>query len=113
MVDLRERDVVRQVLDYLAAERRFAIRLNTGVFFLGDPSAPATSWGTRRRVFRAHNLGRGTADVLVVPPGAIWIECKASYGRQRPEQKQFEQWVIGYGHKYILTRSVDDLAGIV
>lgn len=113
---MKESDVLRQVLDYLWAERRFAIRLNTGTLFFGDRSAPATSWGTRPkrpRIFRAHNLGPGTADVLVVPPGATWIECKASWGRQRPEQKQFEQWVIEYGHKYILTRSVDDLIGMV
>lgn len=101
VVDLKERDVVRQVLDYLAAERRFAIRLNTGSFYDAG------------RAFRSHNLGPGVADILIVPPGATWLECKGPNGRQRPEQKQFEQWVIGYGHKYVLTRSVDDLVGIV
>lgn len=98
---MKERDILRQVLDWLAAEHKFAIRLNTGSFYDAG------------RAFHAHNLGAGVADVLIVPPGAVWCEAKGPNGRQRPEQKQFEQWVIGYGHKYILTRSVDDLAGIV
>lgn len=102
MVDLRERDVVRQALDYLAAGHKFAIRLNTGSFYDAG------------RVFHAHNLGRGVADILVVPPGAVWVECKGPNGRQRPDQKLFQEWVeTRWGHKYVLTRSIDDLVGLV
>lgn len=97
---MRERDILKQVLDYLAAEHKFAIRLNTGSFYDGH------------RAFRAHNLGPGVADILIVPPGSTWVECKGPNGRQRREQKLFEQWVLQFGHKYILTRSIDDLVNV-
>ena len=98
---MKERDVIRQLLDYLAARRRFAIRLNTGSFYEAG------------RAFRAHNLGPGVADILVPAPGSVWIEAKAPEGRLRPSQVLFESRVTEAGFKYVVARSIDDLAGVV
>lgn len=104
--DVREKDILRQVLDYLAVKHIFAFRLGTGAFF-GDYHG--RSWA-----FKAHSLGPGAADILALPAtGVLWIEVKAPYGRQRPAQKLFEQYVTGWGHRYVLARSVDDLAGVL
>lgn len=99
-MDLRERDILKQILDYLAAQRIFAFRLSTGYFFDGG------------RAFRSHSLGAGTADILAFRGVPIWIECKAPNGRLRPAQKNFQRFVTDWGHKYVVAYSIDDLKAI-
>ena len=105
---MTESQIVRQILDYLAAEHIFAFRLNTSAIKIGD------------RFFRAHSLGPGAADLLAIPKPKYygcdlyhflpaWIECKTTIGKQSPEQKSFQQYVESLGHDYILARSVDDI----
>jgi len=112
---MTESQIVRQILDYLAAEHIFAFRLNTSATKIGD------------RFFRAHSLGPGAADILSLPMvngfahsneclnhqvvhiQPTWIECKTAKGRQSPEQKSFQDHVESLGHRYILARSVDDV----
>lgn len=100
---LKERDVVSQILDYLAAEHIFAFRLNTGMFFFGRRP--------QRRVFRAHSLGPGAADILAfpMPLPPLWIECKVLRRKQTEKQKVFQELVEGWGHIYVVAYSIDDL----
>src|SRR5215468_1130932 len=97
---MKEAEVLKQIRDYLAAKRIFNFRLSTGSFFFED------------RAFRAHLLGQGAADIVCPPPGTVWIEVKNEKGQQTFRQKAFEELVKGYGHKYVLARSIDDLQGI-
>jgi hypothetical protein len=100
---MKESAVLKQVMDYLQARRVFAFRLGTGAFFF------------EHRAFRAHSLGPGAADILALPQGKppVWIEVKATGGRQRAEQCIFEAVVLTEGHKYVLAYSIDDLEGIL
>lgn len=98
---MKEADVQRQILDYLKAEHRFAMRVNTGAFVLEANG--------KQRLFRSHSLGPGAADILVPASGSLWIECKNEKGKQTIAQKGFEQMVEELGHLYVLARSIDDL----
>jgi hypothetical protein len=113
MPKVSESQVVRQILDYLAAEKIFAFRLNTSATKIGN------------RFFRAHSLGPGAADILAFDSGnvwcdghvfralrPIWIECKSSTGKQSWEQKSFQTYVESLGHKYVIARSVDDIKAL-
>ncbi len=113
-----EAQTQKACMDLLAAERIFALRLNSGavkdkrgvpVYFArwtdGSPAA-------------------GVADVLALPvflrlagPGPIvmvpsikvvWIECKAATG-QRKTQREFQARVEAEGHTYLIVRDAAEL----
>lgn len=93
-----EGNVVKAVLDLLAAERVLAFRMNTG----------AVAAGTRFFRFGVP----GMSDILAFPQGphpVLWIEAKSMKGRQTPEQKSFQKLVELHGHSYLLARSSDDV----
>jgi hypothetical protein len=107
MAKIAEKFVLKQITDYLSAKRVFHVRLNT--------AAIRAEHNGKRRFFRAHSLGPGTADILALPAGAepVWIETKGEGGRQTMEQKLFASWVETYGHRYIVCHSIDDLEGLL
>jgi hypothetical protein len=94
-----EAGVQRAILDLLAAERIFAIRLNTGAFR-----------NAQGRPIFMHSAGAGVADIVAFPSGRVlWVEAKAPAGRQTPKQVSFQQRVESEGHAYIVARSSDDV----
>ena len=120
---MTETQIVKQILDGLAASRIFAFRLGTGAFF--GESAKGKGWK-----FQAHSLGRGAGDILAfVPfdagqpyqkdiltyPGItpLWIEVKTATGKQSPEQKTFQEYVEGLGHRYIVARDFFDVQKVI
>lgn len=111
-----EKDVQRACLDLLAAERIFAIRLNT-----------VAMRNAKGRPIHAHSGGAGVADIIAFPnrtisfnPGdpcadftyvtPLWIECKSSTGKQSDEQIGFQARVEEEGHTYIVVNNPDQLA---
>jgi hypothetical protein len=98
--------VLDAVLQYLAAKRIFAMRMNSGAIRMEGQNG-------RTRYFKGHEPG--TADVLAFEPwnGNLfrphWIECKADQGRQSELQKAFQQKVEAEGHVYTLAYGIDDL----
>ena len=114
--------VSRAIMDYLAARHIFSVRMNSGV-------TVAVTNGRRRAI---HMNAPGTADILAFPkirkqditaygniPGAnlwyevsviLWIEVKSSAGKQSEFQKSFQQQVEREGHRYVLARSIEDVA---
>jgi hypothetical protein len=103
-----ENQVKKACLDWLAANRIFAFRLNSASMLIAH------------RMFSCHSLGPGASDILafVTDPHSPnypnsfsiwWLECKAGKNSQSPEQKSFQQFVESKGHRYILARSSDDL----
>ena len=101
-----ESQIVRQILDYLRARHIFAMRVNTGRIMI--------PYKGKHRMFQAHNLGIGCADILIVPPDSIWIECKRPDGEQTIAQKLFQQHVTEtFGHQYVVAHSIDDLEGFL
>ena len=108
----------KTILDWLAAKRILAYRMNTGAVKLDD---------------RFMRFGvPGMADILAFPMQmpvsgmvcefgkspifkrafvhdrfVVWIEVKTAIGRQSPLQKSFQTQVEAAGHRYILARSLD------
>ncbi len=104
---------MRAILDYLAAKRIFAVRMNSGTQVRVD--------GGKRRAI--HMNAPGTADVLAFPSKQrgvddkgnwcdfleitpTWIEVKSAKGKQSELQKSFQAKVESEGHRYILVRSI-------
>ncbi len=112
---ISEKDVQKQILDYLKIRGVFCWRnQTTGIY---DPTA---------RRFRKNSGMNGVADVLGVLPQDfcnhfeaghsyvkvgrfLAIEVKAAKGKQSLEQFAFQKAVEENGGLYILARSVDDV----
>lgn len=110
-----EAETQKAVMEYLAASRIFAFRLNTAAVKV------------EKRFFRAHSLGKGAADVVAMPrslrvqsangrilyidgpPAVWWIEVKRPGGKQSPEQKSFQVKVEAQGQNYLLVESIDQV----
>jgi hypothetical protein len=100
-----ERDLLKAVLDYLAAEHVLAFRMAVGATTVGNRFF---RWGTP-----------GMADVIAFPVwhdcgkakmgSVLWLETKTAKGKQSPLQRSFQLQVEEYGHRYAIIRSLDDL----
>lgn len=97
-----EAEIQSAILDYLAARRILAFRVNSGNLLLQNAD------GSSRRIKLAP---KGTADIIGIAPGGRFmaIEVKDRKGKQTPEQLEFEKKVIEAGGYYLLARSVEDV----
>ena len=103
--------VKHAVIEYLAAERIFYLRTNSGTQLIQNPET-----GKTRKLQMAPP---GTADILALPSRwlgtfhwiqPLWIETKAAGKKQSPAQIEFERDRIAEGHAYIVSHSIDDVA---
>lgn len=107
---LKENQIQKAVMDLLAAEHIYALRLNTA-------SQLAYDGHGKSRMIRSHSGGRGVADILAVLQTSddsrlkriLWIECKRQGGKQSPEQLSFQEHVESMGHYYLLAFDVSDV----
>ena len=111
MAKTPEGQLLKLVMDWLAAEHIFALRMNSGA--LRNPAGKPVT-------FEAP----GMADVLAFPhryagpdpcgySEPTWIELKAPKGKQSELQKSFQAKVESEGHRYILGRSLDDVIAVL
>jgi hypothetical protein len=104
--------VLRQIMDWLAAEHILAFRMPTG-------GARVPGGFMRFGV-------KGMADILAFRTRGVddqgtwcsfsqayWIETKAAKGRQSEYQKSFQAQVEREGHRYGICRSVEDVAALL
>ena len=100
---MKESEIQRAILDYLASKGILAFRQNTG--------AMAGEYNGKKRFMR---FGvPGMADILAFVPVPLWIEVKTPTGKQSEYQRSFQAQVQAYGHRYILARCVEDVAAEV
>ena len=112
ILQLTEAQIQRQILDWLAAKGILAFRMQSG--------ATISSYKGKQRLVRYGVPGMG--DIVAFPkskvPGAgswpyvpapVWIEVKASKGKQSELQASFQKQVEGHGHTYLLARSLEDV----
>lgn len=103
---MKESAIQRSILDYLAARRILAFRMQTG----------AVKLDTRFVRFGVP----GMADILAIRQACCedfpyshqlvyWIECKAPKGKQSPLQISFQLQVETEGHRYVIARSIQDV----
>jgi hypothetical protein len=97
-----ERDIIRQVLDWLRLCRLFCWRQNSG-------AAQGVYKGRRR--FVRFNSAPGMADVIATLPGGILfaIECKRPGRRPTPLQQAFLDDVVRAGGVSLVVSSLADL----
>jgi hypothetical protein len=122
-IHLSEREVMRQVADYLLARRILFFRMQTGAHLAGGvgrqrlirygvtgmadlQAYPRVPLGFGKFLFPTADNGK---QELITGPLPLWIECKSSSGKQRPEQISFQKIVEDNGHGYILARSYEDV----
>src|SRR6185312_15460842 len=105
MQRVRESDILKQITDYLSAERVWWMRINTGAMF---GSHKGKRWAVRF-------AKKGTADILCTIQHSyghvviLWIECKRPGEKQSEEQKAFEREVKEVGHYYRVAHSFEDV----
>src|ERR1700683_4952276 len=105
---MRESEIQKAILDYLAAKHVMAFRMNTG--------AMQSEYNGKKRFM--HFGTPGMADILAFPVIRLpiegyatkrivptWIECKAPKGKQSELQKSFQAQVEAEGHRYGICRS--------
>lgn len=97
----------KTILDWLAAKRILAFRMNTGAvktearFFRFGVPGMADVVAFRQVPVAVGKNGWGTLTQV------YWIEVKTKTGRQSEFQKSFQQQVEAAGHRYILARDLD------
>lgn len=103
-----EAEISRAIMEYLAASHIMAFRMNTGTM---------TSEYKGKTRFMRFGVP-GMADILAFPGGVLkgkytmilWIEVKSTIGKQSDLQKSFQEQVEREGHRYVLARSIEDVA---
>lgn len=111
-IEPTELETQTAIMHLLAAEKIFALRINTSSQVLTDANG-------RKRVLKSHSGGAGVADILVLLErvcggmrmgfGVIWLEIKSAKGKQSPEQMAFQRRMEELGHRYLVARSVEDV----
>lgn len=94
---MKESDIQRQILDYLALKGIFHYRNNSGAFDNGHGGF--------------YRFGaKGSPDIICVIGGRyVGIEVKAPRGRQSDHQKEFQAKLEAAGGKYVLAYSLEDV----
>lgn len=77
-------------------------------------SVPNEATFRRKNYYHAIGMLSGVSDLVVITPKDIFfIECKAPRGKQRIEQRQFEENVMRLGYTYAIVHSLDEYKNIV
>ena len=101
--------VLDAVMQYLAAKKIFAMRMNSGAMKIDNRFLRFGSPGMAD-ILAFVKAGDAAADCwdrwMVVP---YWIEVKAPKGKQSEAQKAFQKVVEEEDHRYILARGIEDL----
>lgn len=117
-----ESAILRAVMDWLAASRIFAVRMNSGtqigshkgkkwaIHMNAPGTADVLAFVTRRRGWFDSPSGPDYTHDCVMP---FWLEIKAADGKQSEMQKGFQAQVEAEGHKYAIIRSVDQLEALL
>jgi len=94
----KEQLLQSNILAHLRAKGYFAVKINTaGIYVKGrDTYIP--------------NPNKGCPDILAWRKGiSVAVECKSKYGKQSPEQIEWQNNFEKQGCKYILAKDVDDI----
>lgn len=99
---MKERDVLRQILDYLQAEGILAFRRNVGAVRDG------------KRFYRFGTPGEADIECFLRNGAApCWLECKTDQGKTSPAQDSFRDMVREHGHEYHVIRKLEQVMWLV
>ena len=98
---MKESEVQKQILDYLALKRVFHYRNNSGAFV-----------DSQKHFYRFGALG--SPDIICVINGQfVGIEVKAPKGKQSQYQKEFQKNLEAAGGRYVLAYSLVDIMNVI
>lgn len=101
MIKLKEKEIQKQIIEYLQFKNIFHYRNNTGTF--SNNKGGFYSFGAV-----------GSPDVICVIDGIyIGLEVKKPGGKQSENQKAFQKNLEAAGGKYFLVYSLDDVIKII
>jgi hypothetical protein len=110
-----EGGLLRAVMELLAAEHVFSLRMNTGAMF---GSHNGKRWavkfglpGCADILAFPHVWRSDDKNMLVILP--LWLELKAPKGVQSELQKSFQAQVEAEGHRYVVVRDVAEVLAIL
>jgi len=97
-----ETQIVRAILDYLAANRILAWRNNVGA--ARNPAGRLVRFGVK-----------GMPDIAGVLPGgrALFLEVKRRHGRMSPDQDRMVSRLIGTGARVGVVHNVEEVRGML
>ena len=116
---ISEAAISRSIMDYLAAEHVFALRMNSGTRI---GSYKGKNWAIKMHepgtadilAFTKETVGLGNYESCEYQECehcvALWLEVKAADGKQSEMQKSLQAQVVGEGHRYAVVRSIEDVA---
>ena len=97
---MKESEIQRSILEYLALRHHFHFRCNTGAY------------KTERGSFIRYGTP-GAPDIVVVANGTmIGIEVKNASGKLSEDQTAFSEKLKAAGGIYIVARSIDDVQAL-
>lgn len=97
LMKLTEKEIQKQILDYLKTKNIFHYRQNSGGFMRNG------------KYYRFCSI-TGVSDIVCIVNGRyIGIEVKKEGGEQSENQKIFQQKLEDSGGKYVLAKSLDDV----
>jgi hypothetical protein len=97
---MKESEVQRSILQYLAIKKVFHYRNNSG--------AIVSTYKGKERFMRFGALG--SPDIICIIKGRfVGIEVKRPGGKQNPNQLQFQKDLEKAGGLYVLAYSLDDV----
>ena len=103
-VKVLEKDVQRQILDYLSLKKVWHCRLNSGASLLHDGSD-----GKPRRFIRYGAPGLPDILARTKTGTVIWIECKSTIGKLSKDQEKWKEDSDRFGDIFITARCLEDV----
>ena len=96
---MKESEIQRACLDYLAARKIFAYR-----------SQSIGLWDSKKGVYRTSGV-RGVPDITAILKGGVYcgIEVKSAKGKLSEAQEEFSERIVEAGAYYLVVHSVDEL----
>lgn len=117
---MKEADLQRAVSDYLQYQ------MNLGKLYFDRLNSGSILTKRGKNTYRVSLCREGTADFMVVKgwetdrfsisdliSEIIFLELKGTKGKQRPEQKEFQELVEAQGAEYYVVRSIEELEDIL
>lgn len=105
-----EAEIKREIVRYLKAKGYLVFRMQSGAMY---GSYKGKNWKISMNPSGTADLLTFKRDLCGTKNYPVWIECKSSSGKLSEEQSTFQRIVKADEHRYILARSVEDVAKVL
>ena len=101
----------RQILDFIRSLGFIPVHVPNGSVLAGGASQRARQMAGLKR----DGLCVGFPDLIVYGEGGriCHLEVKTEGGKQSPAQRECEEWLVFFGNRYAVVRSVEDVEEVL